>query len=182
MKQAAFDQERAHIRPSHLSVVFCKEQCQAAVTDQIGSQSMAMPIALVRLSQGICVVGIHAPPPLPVDATGMKPYISYLKSHIRSGKVSQRWKVCHRGDDVVLMGDLNAVQNSQPYRELLSLGLKDVRSQSGIWGATWPVRDFYLPVPVFRLDHILIGDGIQPKSWGSFSIAGSDHRGLEIRL
>ena len=182
MTEAAFDHDLAHIRPSHLSAVFCRTSCSAAITGQIGSQHMKMPVALVRLPQEICLVGIHAPPPLPVDATGMQPYLDYLGTYIQSGKVSQRWEVCQKGDDVLLMGDLNAVQHSHPYKTITSLGLRDVRRYSGIWGATWPVRDFYSPLPVFRLDHVMAGPGIVLKSWKSFPIQGSDHRGLEIRL
>ena len=180
MHRAAHDETLPNIRPSHLSVVFCKEECSAAVTGQIGSESMAMPIAMVRIDERICLLGIHAPPPLPVDASGMTPYIDYLEERIQKGSLIQDWKVCKKGDGILLMGDLNAVAGSQPYRRLLSMGLKDIRKRTGIWGSTWPIEGFYLPFPVFRLDHIMVGPSIEIQSWRSIRISNSDHLGLQV--
>ena len=180
MKRVGYDKKNKDLRVSHYSEVYCVHDCQAAVTDQIGSQTMAMPIALLRLEDRVCVVGIHAPPPLPVDPTGMKPYLDYLADHISEGIVVKKWLVCRKGDRVLLMGDLNAVPHSVPYRRLLDMGFVDVRAQSGIWGATWPMEGFYSPLPVFRLDHIMVGGGLQLSGWESVSISNSDHRGLRV--
>jgi endonuclease/exonuclease/phosphatase (EEP) superfamily protein YafD len=144
-----------------------------------------MPIALLRIpdpknAHNICVLGIHAPPPLPVDATGMIPYIDYLDDRITNGTISEDWLVCSKGDLVLLIGDLNAVPGSFPYGRLLNMGLRDVRSWSGIWGATWPMEDFYWPFPVFRLDQILVGGDLELKGWESVPISNSDHRGLRV--
>ena len=182
LKRIGFDKTNPLLRTSHYSEVYCAESCQADVTEQIGSKSISMPIALLRLDDGICIVGIHAPPPLPIDPTGMKPYLDYLSVYISQGVIAKDWLVCQKEDRVVLMGDLNAVPYSQPYRRLLELGLRDVRSNSGVWGATWPMKDFYSPIPVFRLDQILVGKDILLTGWESVSISNSDHKGLRIWL
>ena len=78
------------------------------------------------------------------------------------------------------MGDLNAVAGSQPYERLLSMGLRDVRADTGIWGATWPIEGFYSPIPVFRLDHIMVGEGVNVNGWRSIRISNSDHLGLQV--
>ena len=182
MKRVGFDSENKDLRISHYSEVYCTNDCQAAVTDQIGSDTMAMPIALLHLEDNICVVGIHAPPPLPIDPSGMKPYLDYLSEHIVDGVVAKDWMVCRKEDRVLLMGDLNAVPDSVPYLRLLDMGLMDVRRKSGIWGATWPMEDFYSPIPVFRLDHIMVGGGLHVTGWESIPISNSDHRGLRVWL
>ena len=182
MKRVGYDAQNMNLRMSHYSDVYCLEECSATVTGQMGSSTMAMPVALLRIPDNICVVAIHAPPPLPVDATGMKPYLAYLAEHIAHGRIAKDWLSCQKNDKVVLMGDLNAVPNSFPYHFLLSMGLRDVRGSSGLWGTTWPMQDFYLPIPVFRLDHIFVGEGVEPKGWKTVSIPDSDHKGLLIWL
>lgn len=182
MNRIGFDNKNTLLRTSHYSEVYCLEDCQADVTEQIGSKTISMPIALLRLEDGICVVGIHAPPPLPIDSTGMKPYLDYLSDYISKGSIVKDWLVCKENDRVVLMGDLNAVPNSRPYRRLMNMGLRDVRSSSGIWGATWPMEDFFSPIPVFRLDQIMVGKDVSLTGWESVPISNSDHRGLRIWL
>ena len=181
MKRAAFDGKNIGLRRSHYTDVFCQNECEAYVTDQIGSSTMAMPVALLRPKDKVCVVAIHAPPPLPVDASGMKPYIEYLEQHIQDGRVVENWFVCNKGDGVLMMGDANAVPGSAPYQRLVNLGLHDVQSDIGIWGSTWPMKDFYLPIPIFRLDHILVGD-VEIRGWRQIPIDGSDHKGLQVWL
>ena len=180
MKRVGHDEKNVNLRISHYSEVHCSNDCQASVTDQIGSDTMSMPVALLHLDEGICIVGIHAPPPLPVDSTGMKPYLDYLAMYISAGRIAKDWMVCRKGDHVLLMGDLNAVPYSNPYRRLLDMGLVDVRRKSGVWGATWPMEGFYSPIPVFRLDHVMVGNGVQVTGWETVSISNSDHRALRV--
>jgi hypothetical protein len=185
MNRVGFDTINEGLRTSHYSDVYCAKECRADVTEQIGSQTISMPIALLRIpdpnsTHNICVLGIHAPPPLPVDATGMIPYIDHLDRYIAHGLIAEDWLVCHRGDVVLLMGDLNAVPGSFPYERLINMGLRDVRSWSGIWGATWPMEYFYLPIPIFRLDQILVGGGLELKGWEAVTISNSDHRGIRV--
>lgn len=59
---------------------------------------------------------------------------------------------------VVLAGDLNAVSRSACYR-LLARRLKDAQVEAcGRPGATFPSR-----LPLLRIDHILVGDGIRVR-------------------
>ncbi|MEC7984803.1 MAG: endonuclease/exonuclease/phosphatase family protein [Myxococcota bacterium] len=181
MKRAAFDKKRQHIRPSHLSSVYCREECEAWVSGQIGSDTMAMPITLLRIPNEICVIGIHAPPPLPIDASGMKPYIDHLSQHISKGRISRDWQVCKRSDSVLLMGDLNAVAGSAPYQSVIGMGLRDLRKYTGIWGATWPNDAFLISIPFFRLDHVFAGN-VDVLRVESFEISNSDHKALRVWL
>jgi hypothetical protein len=164
-------------RPSHHTAVFCRETCPAWVSPQIGSESMAMPVALVRPAPGICLVGIHAPPPIPLDSSGIRPYIAYLESHIHDGRVRRDWEVCRSGDGVAVIGDLNAVPGSWPYRQLMAAGLTDLLEDSGIWGPTWPFGGGWPALPFFRMDFALAG-GVVVEGLHPIQIPGSDHRGL----
>ena len=56
----------------------------------------------------------------------------------------------------------------------------DVRRRSGIFGATWPMQDFYSPIPVFRLDHIMASEELEIRGWESIAVSNSDHRGLRV--
>ncbi len=84
------------------------------------------------------MISIHAPPPVPVSSSGMRPYIEHVAKYISNGRIKADWEVCEKGDNAVIIGDMNAVPSSWPYRTLLDTGLHDLRRFSGVWGATWP--------------------------------------------
>ena len=96
----------SHKRPkiSHNNAIFCKKDisCSGWISEEIGSENMSMPYILLRFSNPtdndthICLVGVHAPPQVPIDASGMKPYIKELVSYIEKGRVREDWNVCKR--------------------------------------------------------------------------------------
>ena len=83
----------------------------STVTHEFGSESQRMPATLPALPLGICLVGAHAPPPVPLDPTGCGPMFVPLRIVCRMG-CWPRTGPCHAGDGVVLAGDLNAVPQS----------------------------------------------------------------------
>ena len=111
MVRVADDFDAELTRESHHAAAFCRVgvACQGAVTGQIGSASMAMPIVLVRLGSELCLVGVHAPPPYPKDATGMAPYVHHLSTLISDGRITGNAAPCQPGDAAVVLGDMNAV-------------------------------------------------------------------------
>ena len=165
-------------RPSHHTAVFCRSglPCEATVTAQIGSPTMAMPFALVRLDERLCFVGIHAPPPIPFDPTGMAPYIDHLTSRLSGGRLTERWGPCEASDAVVVLGDLNAVPGSAPHRALLAAGLRDARAHTGVFGVTWPSGGDWPELPVFRLDQVLLGVGVTVSGLHAVAVPDSDHK------
>ncbi len=169
-------------RLSHHTAVFCRKSCETWVSPQIGSKTMAMSIALVRFPDDICVVGIHVPPPTPIDATGMRPYIDYITSVIENGRLQKDWEVCKTQDRVLVVGDLNAVSGSWAYEEITGLGLIDAQKNSGIWGATWPSdSDDFVRMPLFRIDHVFHHPDIR-TSVKQIRIPDSDHQGLRVQF
>jgi endonuclease/exonuclease/phosphatase (EEP) superfamily protein YafD len=165
-------------RPSHHIAVFCREDCSAWVSGQIGSPDMAMSLALVRLPSEVCLIAIHAPPPVPKSATGMRPYIEFIEKYVSQGRLVADWEVCQQNDKVIIAGDMNAVAGSWPYRSLINTGIKDLRSYRGILGATWPTgSEAFIDFPFFRIDHILTKD-VDVYNISTIDIPDSDHKGI----
>ena len=166
-------------RISHAVAVFCREglECPAHITPQIGSPTMAMPFALVRPIPRSCFVSVHAPPPVPRDPTGMTPYIDWLMERIVGGQLQEDWGPCVAGDEVVVLGDLNAVPGSRPYRRLRSAGLSDPFEGTGLWGLSWPSGGGWPDFPLFRLDHVLMGD-VAVEGLHHVQLHGADHLAL----
>ena len=93
-------------RPSHHSAVFCRGSCQAVISQQYGSPTMQMPIAIVRFQKQICILGMHSPPPAPIDATGLKPYVNAVVKRIDNGMLLEDFGVCKQGDSLLLWASM----------------------------------------------------------------------------
>ena len=181
MKRAADDFATPVGRPSHHIAVFCRAACQAWVSPQIGSREMKMSYALLRIDSGLCVVGIHAPPPVPVVSTGMRPYVDEITKYIEQGKVKADWKICKKGDPVLVVGDMNAVSGSWAHQKFMDTGLLDQQAWVGPKGATWPASSKgFIDFPFFRIDHVL--SSLPTSGVQRIDIPDSDHRGLLIGL
>lgn len=171
-------------RPSHASAVFCREgfPCEAEVTEQFGSDTMRMPVALVRVQERLCLLGVHAPPPAPYDPSGLMPYVNEVARHLADGRVSEPWGPCERGDPVVVAGDLNAVPWSAAWRALKGCcGLTAPLLRHGVFAATWPAGGGWPDAPYFPLDHLFVGQatvsGIRLAR-----LPGADHKAIVYRV
>ncbi|GEM_PF-961175 len=178
MTRVADNYDRELSRDSHGTAVFCREglACEAVVTDEFGSDTSRMPLALIRLD-GVCVLGVHGPPPVPLDASGLAPYMARLAEALDRGRLARAWGPCRVGDPALVAGDLNAVPGSGPHRLLLSRGLTDVVQPQGIWAGTWPAGGGWPDLPVMRLDHLLAGQ-VQVDGVRTLRLPGADHKAL----
>ncbi len=86
------------------------------------------------------------------------------------------------GGALIMAGDFNATTDHAPFQRLLAAGLRDAFLVAGSgYGATWP--HWSGPsVPVMRLDHVLVSDGVDVVSLHEEVSAGSDHRRLVAEL
>jgi hypothetical protein len=171
-------------RPSHHTAVYARPEAavDARVTEQIGSATMAMPVAVVWLADaGVCLLGVHAPPQVPKNATGMGPYVAWLTDRIADGRASADLLPCPAGAPVVMSGDFNHVPASRPLRRLRQKGLQDAVFGAGLAGLTWPSGGGWLDFPVFRLDHVLVGP-LALTDLRKTRIPGSDHQGWWFRV
>ena len=169
-------------KPSHHTAVFCADDCSAWISPQIGSSTMSMSLAVMSLSNEVCLIAVHIPPPTPIDATGMRPYVEYVTSVLEGGRLLRDWEVCTQGDLAIVAGDFNAVEGSWAHQELLGAGLIDAQGHTGLRGSTWPSesKDF-IQLPIFRIDHVLhhpnVGLSVQ-----QIRIPHSDHQGLLLTV
>ena len=139
---------------------------------------MKMPMGIVRIPEAqICLLGMHAPPPIPYDPSGILPYVQEIARHVDSGRLVEGWLPCQVGDRVVLSGDLNAVPWSEAWSILLHQGLSDRLLTWGVWGASWPAGGGWPNFPFFQLDHLLMGPIDIPRVQ-MVRIPGSDHKAL----
>ncbi len=82
----------------------------------------------------------------------------------------------------VLAGDFNATADHRPFRDLLGQGWTDVHEPKGCgFDATWPV-DQLTPVPVYRLDHVLVTDHFEVDEVRLGRPEGSDHLPVITRI
>lgn len=182
MVRVADNYDQSLPRPSYGSAAYCRDEtrCTATVSELIGSQTIAMPVVQLRLA-GACVLGMHAPPPYPYDPTGMHPYVTALLERIVDGHMRTAWGACLAGDPVVLVGDLNAVPGSRPYRRMRSAGLRDPRRWVGVYGLTWPTGGGWPWVPLLRLDHVLIG-AAPVRLVQTMRVPDTDHKALVVAI
>ena len=168
-------------KASHGMAFFCREglRCQAWVSPLIGAESCSMPVGFLRIEEAICLIGIHVPPPVPICATGRKPYVDWVVQRIEDGRVAADVGPCRQGDAVLAAGDFNATQGSWTTRAFLEEGLWDPQYHRGVYASTWPAGGGWPNLPVFRLDHAFAGavaiTGIQ-----QFRLPKADHKALRI--
>ena len=78
---------------------------------------------------------------------------------------------------VVVAGDFNAVDDHGPLQELRSDGLRSGADLAGAgWLPTYPANRAF--PPLLPIDHVLVSPQLTVTSIRSFSVTGSDHRGL----
>ena len=182
MKRVADDFDTVVKKPSHHSAVFCTEDCTAWVSPQIGSSTMAMSLVVMPLPKEVCLIAVHIPPPTPIDATGMRPYVEYIESVVESGRLLRDWERCHQSDAVIIAGDFNAVSRFLGAQSSESLGASRCTKTNRFVRCNIPaeVKDF-LQLPVFRIDHVLHHPELD-ISVQQVRIPHSDHQGLLLSI
>lgn len=164
-------------RISHASAVFCREglACEAEVTEEFGSPSMTMPLALVDLGGAACLMGLHGPPPVPYDPTGLAPHVDRIARAFEDGRLMADWGPCAAGQQALVVGDLNQVPGSRAWRALVRRGLVDALAGVGVFGVSWPAGGGWPDAPFFRLDHVLHGPELRVGGVEQHRLDGADH-------
>lgn len=83
----------------------------------------------------------------------------------------------------LVVGDLNATPDHQPFRRVLGVGLRDAAEQANAgWQPTWP-HSTRLPVPrVITIDHVLASRQMLAVRTSTVDVPGTDHRALVAQL
>ncbi len=177
-------------RPSHGTAIFCRPglPCEGAVSPEFGSETFTMPLGLLRVpvpragggSQPVCILGLHAPPPAPLDPSGLLPYVQRVAEAIVGGRMARQWGPCLPGDPVLAMGDFNHVPGTPASRLLRSSGLRRSEWGRAPWQASWPAGGGWPNLPFFELDQALAGPELRVRSVRRHRIPGADHKALRI--
>ncbi len=170
-------------RPSHYTAIYCKTgvQCEGGITEEFGANNMVMPLALVRLDPGVCLMGPHGPPPVPFNIEGLMPYMKRIASSIDDGRLTMDWGPCHHGDSVIIVGDMNAVPGSWATRPFNGKGLRDKMAGHGVFATTWPSGGDWINLPLMQLDHLWVGD-VEVGDQRTLRLPKSDHQGIFFRI
>ncbi|MGH3912310.1 MAG: endonuclease/exonuclease/phosphatase family protein [Pseudonocardiaceae bacterium] len=81
----------------------------------------------------------------------------------------------------LLVGDFNATLDHQPLRDLLATGYRDGADAVGRGlRATWPTDT--LIMPVVAIDHVLVQQNCQVRSFDTLPLPGGDHRAVVAEL
>ena len=87
----------------------------------------------------------------------------------------QQLAAIETGTPRILGGDFNATADHRPFRGLIDQGWTDAHDPKGCGiDATWPVGRLS-PIPLMRLDHILVTDDFEVLSTRLADPGGSDH-------
>ena len=102
-----------------------------------------------------------------------------------------RWSAEHRvlrravidniDHPLLVAGDFNAVNDHGPMQALQRAGLKSATDVAGAgWLPTYPANRRF--PPLLPIDHVMINKDLTATSVTSFTVSGSDHRGLLATL
>ncbi|MCB9777238.1 MAG: hypothetical protein H6742_01575 [Alphaproteobacteria bacterium] len=180
-------------RISHGHAVHCRpgQACAAAISPELGSVSSHMPLGLLRLpvprpdgsTVDVCLLSLHAPPPAPIDPTGLLPYVERVAAAVSDGRLIRQWGPCLAGDAALLVGDFNTVPGTPAWSRLADgNGLTDVQRGRGLFRVSWPAGAGWPALPLFALDHVLVPDTLRVDAVRRHRVPGSDHLALSFWL
>ena len=99
---------------------------------------------------------------------------------LHDGQALAQLAVGHTAEPLVVAGDLNATAEHLTLRELKARAhLSDTASGRG-WHPTFPADTWY--PALIQIDHVLVSSEFTTTAFDTFAVAGTDHRGLGVRL
>ena len=99
---------------------------------------------------------------------------------LHDGQALAQLAVGHTAEPLVVAGDLNATAEHLTLRELMARAhLSDTATGQG-WHPTFPA-DTWFPA-LIQIDHVLVSSEFTTTAFDTFAVAGTDHRGLGVRL
>jgi endonuclease/exonuclease/phosphatase (EEP) superfamily protein YafD len=139
-----------------------------------------MPIATARFklnNQNITLLGVHVPPPVPTCKETTIPTIQKICSWIEKGVLKQNIGIGKKGDTVIIAGDLNMYPCHPQMNCFKEAGLQDI-FEEGSWRfrPTWSPKGLF--PAIIRLDYIFSSSIFAVSDSYSFTVPGSDHRGV----
>lgn len=82
---------------------------------------------------------------------------------------------------LVVIGDLNATRENLAYQIIADTGLTDAAVQAGAgWVPTYTPQPG--APPLVQIDHALVSSRVTAQAFSTFTVAGSDHRGIVVDI
>ncbi|MGC5246629.1 endonuclease/exonuclease/phosphatase family protein [Gordonia sp. DT219] len=117
------------------------------------------------------VLAIHLPAPMSGHAGDWVHDMHLLKEQLQG-----------LGDGpAIVAGDFNATWDHAQYRQLLTAGFADATSQAGAWWQPTFPTDRIGGRPLVAIDRVIVR-GFVATSVRTFTVSGSDHRGVVVSL
>jgi endonuclease/exonuclease/phosphatase (EEP) superfamily protein YafD len=141
-------------------------------SSQIGDTSFEQWVTTVRIPRvgGIRLMAVHPCNPYCGDDR-------WSSEH----RLLRRTVIDNIDRPLVVAGDFNAVDDHGPMQALQRAGLKSATDVAGAgWLPTYPANRSF--PPLLPIDHVMINKDLTATSVTSFTVAGSDHRGLLATL
>jgi endonuclease/exonuclease/phosphatase (EEP) superfamily protein YafD len=141
-------------------------------SSQIGGTSFQQWVTTVRIPRvgGIRLMAVHPCNPYCGDDR-------WSSEH----RLLRRTVIDNIDQPLVVAGDFNAVDDHGPMQALERAGLKSATDVAGAgWLPTYPANRSY--PPLLPIDHVMINKDLTATAVTSFTVAGSDHRGLLATL
>lgn len=114
------------------------------------------------------VFNVHAKAPM------RRRWIGVWKQHLTA--LRGEFEAAFAAGPVILAGDFNSTWGHEPFRQLLAAGLRDSHVDVGRGLATtWP-RGVPLVPSLFRIDHVLLSEGLEAVAVRQGRGLSSDHR------
>jgi endonuclease/exonuclease/phosphatase (EEP) superfamily protein YafD len=141
-------------------------------SSQIGDTSFQQWVTTVRIPRvgGIRLMAVHPCNPYCGDDR-------WSSEH----RLLRRTVIDNIDQPLVVAGDFNAVDDHGPMQALQRAGLKSATDVAGAgWLPTYPANRSF--PPLLPIDHVMINKDLTATSVTSFTVTGSDHRGLLATL
>lgn len=143
------------------------------------SSPCMLPVGVARLDlDGItfCLIGVHAPPPVPSCKGANLPTLEAMADWFAKGRLVADLGPARKGDKVILAGDFNAMPSGRGISRLSESGLADVLGRGWFLKPTWSPSS-WIP-SLIRIDYLLVGRAFGASESYTLNIKGSDHRAV----
>ncbi|MEQ1502924.1 MAG: endonuclease/exonuclease/phosphatase family protein [Myxococcota bacterium] len=162
--------------PYGLAVLARPDSAAAAVLPTPIDGPCPMPWATVRWSPApgreLGILVAHVPPPIPACGHTTRPSLRALGAIVHDGTLASRL-----GDHPIVVGDLNTPARSPRFRRLLADTGSSDAAFAGNTEYTFPSE-----LPLLRLDHVLVPEGLAVHDAVTLPVPGSDHKAVMVTL
>lgn len=139
-----------------------------------------IPLGVARLilnGQPVTIIGLHAPPPVPVCKNTTVPTLNKIVSWIEAGRLITNIGPGKKGDRAIVLGDFNMFSFLAWAKKFRSAGMIEAL-QAGSWRLTPTWSPKGLTPALLQLDYLFLSNEYTVLAGYTIDIPGSDHRAV----